>query len=389
MADTQEQPVEAQETKLESTAQPEPEATAPTSANTASNETGAAPAAFEVDVDLTSSDVGMYSSPVKKKKQGKTLSILGTNLSNKPATAGGQQPCSPSSGKMSKAIAHRYSYEVREADRNRKLGYLPMEKQSQFMPTGHDIARDMQTELSNVTNATGGAHLVSKGVGWDAIMGNDTFQKRLQFLQEYAKTGNFSEKYGEEGMYEGDFMHGMRHGKGKYEFRKEVYEGEWKWDQRHGRGTLKCSDGTSIKGDFQNGRPHGFATVVDQKGTVVYEGEFKDGKRHGLGRQLFDSGDMYDGGWQQGRLHDRGVYYFTNGDRLYGMWQEGTYHGVGVFHYADGSISRREYSNGTLMSVQDYEHATKRFGKVLTRGGMQKHTKDRDFPKEVFLLNAV
>lgn len=312
---------------------------------------------------------------------------MGSNLQQKHATGGGKTSANPTSSRTSSEIVRRYAAEVKEADRNRKQQYMPMDKQVQCMPAGLDIAKDMQAELQNLTSAVGGAHLVSKAAGWDALLGKESFQKRMQFLHEHARTGNFIEQYGVDGMYEGEFVHGMRHGKGRYEFREEVYDGDWKWDQRHGWGCLTCNDGNTMKGEWQNGKLHGFACVVDKKDTVIYEGEFHDGKRHGLGRQVFESGDMYDGGWQVGRLHDRGVYYFTNGDRLYGMWKEGIYDGVGVFHYADGSISRREYRDGLLMSVQDYEKETQRFGKTLTRDGMQKHTRDRDFPKDVFLLN--
>jgi len=326
-------------------------------------------------------------SPQESSRRQKPLSLLGASLSKKPATREGNND--PDSPKRSKSIVDRYAAEVRESDQARKIGYLPMQQQLQFTPAGLDVAKDLQAELGDLARAVGGAHNVSKAVGWDALLGNDKFQKRMQFLHEHSRTGHFVEQYGADGKYEGEFLHGMRHGKGRYEFKGEIYDGEWKWDNRHGLGLLNCNDGTTIEGEWQNGKPHGLGKVVDKKGTVVYEGEFKDGKRHGLGRQVFESGDMYDGGWQQGRLHDRGVYYFTNGDRLYGMWQEGVYHGVGVFHYADGSISRREYEKGLLKSVQDYEHSTTRFGKTLRKDGMQKHTRDRDFPKEVFLLNSV
>jgi hypothetical protein len=224
----QEQQIETQEASLQPAAleteelQPgrteEPQA-AVAAVDVSAEAEGAAAEAFEVDVELD-----LYQTPAqKKKKPGKLPSILGSNLSSAPPT-GQQQPCSPAAGKKSRAIASRYAYEVREADRSRKIGYLPMNQQLDIMPTGLDIARDMHTDLQSQFNASGGAHLVSKGVGWDAIMGNDAFQKRLQFLQEHSRTGTFIEQYGEDGMYEGDFMHGMRHGKGRYEFRKEVYD---------------------------------------------------------------------------------------------------------------------------------------------------------------------
>lgn len=292
---------------------------------------------------------------------------------------------------VSKNIANRYASEVKASDRSRKQNYKSMEQVVEVKPDGIDVARDMRRDINAMMNTplkTKGKTAIGGG-GWDSLFTNQTFQKQMQFLHDHARTGHFTEQYGADGWYEGEFLHGMRHGKGKHEFRDEVYEGEWKWDQRHGWGSMRNPDGTVIKGEWTQGKPGGFASVIDQKGTVVYEGEFKGGKRHGLGRQLFESGDMYDGGWQEGRLHDRGVYYFTNGDKLYGMWNKGIYDGVGVFHYADGSISRRAYKDGLLMSVQDYEHASQRFGKTLTREGMQKHTRDRDFPKDVFLLNCL
>lgn len=330
----------------------------------------------------------------------------------------------------SKSIAQRYAKEVREADIKRRQSYKPMEEQINYCPDGLDVARDLISEMTAATNSpraqtapkgssmafgatlsqpamtrtktAGGSaagaqmsehqRLFQVG-GWDSLFGNQKFQKRMQFLHEHARSGHFVEKWGEDGdgEYDGEFMYGMRHGKGKLTFKGEIYDGEWKWDQRHGMGDLSTEWGdgrVNIHGEWQNGKLNGFGTVKDDKDKVIYEGWFKDGKRHGLGRQVFKSGDMYDGGWQQGRLHDRGVYYFTNGDRLYGMWREGIYDGVGVFHYNDGSISRREYKEGLLMSVQDYDHSTQKFGKTLTRTGMMKHTADRDFPKEVFLLNT-
>lgn len=288
---------------------------------------------------------------------------------------------------VSNKICGRYHDAVKTSEQERKSLYVPLDQQDQIGPDERELARMVHDDLDTVLGRIGQGS--TKDKGWDTLVTSDSFQKRIQFLVGHARTGHFIEQYGTQGRYDGEFLYGMRHGKGSHEFRGEIYEGEWKWDYRHGWGTLSLGDGSKITGEWQSGKPHGFTTIIDTKGTVVYEGEFKEGKRHGLGRQLFESGDMYDGGWNQGRLHDRGVYYFTNGDKLYGMWREGLYDGIGVFHYSDGSISRRVYKDGLLMSVQDYEYSSQRFGKTLTRDGMQKHTRDKEFPKEVFLLNSV
>merc|ERR1712146_76978 len=200
-------------------------------------------------------------------------------------------------------------------------------------------------------------------------------------MGDHSKTGHFIEEYGEDGHFEGDFLCGFRHGRGKHVFRGRTYEGEWKWDKMEGHGTLTDPDNTIHKGEWKNSRQHGLGTIIDKDGRVIYEGEFKEGKRHGLGKQTFDNGDVYDGAWYEGMQHDRGVYHFANGDKFYGCWDKGVYHGVGVFHYSNGSISRRVYERGLLMSVQDYEIDTKKFSTALTREEMHKRTDDADFNK--------
>eukprot|EP00746_Dinoflagellata_sp_MGD_P163384 gnl/MRDRNA2_/MRDRNA2_91383_c0_seq1.p1 gnl/MRDRNA2_/MRDRNA2_91383_c0~~gnl/MRDRNA2_/MRDRNA2_91383_c0_seq1.p1 ORF type:complete len:350 (+),score=88.61 gnl/MRDRNA2_/MRDRNA2_91383_c0_seq1:84-1133(+) len=292
------------------------------------------------------------------------------------------KPHDKNSADLSNKILGKYSDSVKAAEAKRKSNFQPLFEGEGGIeePDQREVVMALKQDL----------HIQHQSQdGWDGLLENEMFQKRMQFLRDRAKTGQFIEQYGEEGYYQGDFLYGMRHGQGKHFFRSQVYEGEWKWDMRHGEGTLKEPDGSVCKGEWKEGRQHGFGIIKAPDDTVVYEGEFKDGKRHGLGRQLFDNGDRHDGGWCEGRLHDRGVYYFKEGHKFYGMWNKGVYDGVGVFHYADGSISRRVYHNGVLQSVQDFESSTQRFGKALTREGMQKHTSAKDFPKdhEIFCLH--
>lgn len=318
---------------------------------------------------------------------GMSLGRPGTNSKASPGSTMGYSLGSGNGLDLTSKITKRYAQDVKVAETEKRDQYVPLDQTGPVRPDEQDVARLMKSDLDRHQKSAGVAETSLDG--WDRMLNNETFQKQLQFLQAHARTGHFIESYGTDGRYEGEFLHGMRHGKGQHEFRGEVYDGEWKWDQRHGWGTLTLGDGSQTRGEWQSGKPHGFTSMIDAHGTITYEGEFKAGKRHGFGRQLFESGDMYDGGWKEGKLHDRGVYYFTNGDKLYGMWSMGLYDGIGVFHYADGSISRRTYKDGHLMSVQDYEASSQRFGKTLTRDGMQRHTRDKHFPKDIFLLNSV
>jgi hypothetical protein len=56
-----------------------------------------------------------------------------------------------------------------------------------------------------------------------------------------------------------------------------VYDGEWKDGVRHGQGKMK-----------------------DQSGE--YDGEWLDGKRHGQGVMKYSNGDVYDGKWQDNQF---------------------------------------------------------------------------------------
>jgi len=281
-------------------------------------------------------------------------------------------------------IAHKYGNSVREAEQRRMTNFMPLDQQVLVNPHELDVAMTVKADLDSALQQSGGAS--GRPDFWDKALTSEPFRKQLEFLNVHSRTGRFIEQYGTDGRYEGDFLYGMRHGKGTHEFRGEVYDGEWKWDQRHGWGTLTTRDGGQIKGNWQNGKPHGFVSIVDAAGKLVYEGEFKNGKRDGLGQQVFENGEVYTGGWKEGKLHDRGKYYWPGGTMYQGMWNEGQYDGVGIFHYANDSWSRRVYKQGLLISVQEYDHSSRNHGKTLSRDGMQKHTTDKDFPHDVFLL---
>lgn len=67
-----------------------------------------------------------------------------------------------------------------------------------------------------------------------------------------------------------------------------TYEGEK--DEKnypHGQGLLTYSDGSTIQGAFENGRPHGFAVmkIPDRR----YEGQFFKGAMHGPGTSYHPS----------------------------------------------------------------------------------------------------
>jgi hypothetical protein len=78
------------------------------------------------------------------------------------------------------------------------------------------------------------------------------------------------------GVYEGDFVDGVFHGKGKFTYHNyDVYEG-----------------------DYVNGKPHGKGKFTEAEN--VYEGDFAEGKRTGKGKLTFKHGSFYEGDFVDG-----------------------------------------------------------------------------------------
>ena len=80
------------------------------------------------------------------------------------------------------------------------------------------------------------------------------------------------------GVYQGEFQSGTRHGKGRYEWNSsgDIYDGEWN---------------TSVK--------NGFGKLFTAKENQWYEGMFKNGMKHGQGRVLMKDGvtQIHKGTW--------------------------------------------------------------------------------------------
>jgi radial spoke head protein 1 len=83
-------------------------------------------------------------------------------------------------------------------------------------------------------------------------------------------------------VYEGDFVDGQRHGKGKFTWQSGgggYYEGEFANNQLiYGKGMV-----TSFNGD-------------------VYTGEFKAGLKHGKGKMIYADGKIEEGNWERGEF---------------------------------------------------------------------------------------
>ncbi|MFJ7661910.1 AAA family ATPase [Lysinibacillus sp. NPDC097162] len=82
--------------------------------------------------------------------------------------------------------------------------------------------------------------------------------------------------------YEGYFFEDMKHGKGKVFSRQGELEaeGQFKEDVMTGKGTLYYANGqASYIGDLVNGEKHGRGDYYNEEGKIIYSGEFIHGER--------------------------------------------------------------------------------------------------------------
>merc|ERR1711963_1374024 len=129
-------------------------------------------------------------------------------------------------------------------------------------------------------------------------------------------------------MYDGDWVAGLREGKGKYLSKPTggKYEGEYVADLKEGSG----------KYTFANGD--------------TYDGQWKAGLRHGQGTYTWkEKNEKYSGAWEDGVKQGQGKFTYHNGDVFTGPYVAGNRHGPGELVKADGEVRSEEYKEGKLI----------------------------------------
>ena len=107
--------------------------------------------------------------------------------------------------------------------------------------------------------------------------------------------------------YEGDFVKGLRTGRGIYRFQDEAggavgskYDGEWKDNKMHGMGVYRWIDGRMYEGSYVHDKKHGYGVYRWADGRK-YEGKWENGKQHGRGKYLLLNGEVKVGDWVNGK----------------------------------------------------------------------------------------
>ena len=156
-----------------------------------------------------------------------------------------------------------------------------------------------------------------------------------------------------DGLYIGEFVDGVRQGKGKINFSNgNSYNGDWLDDKQTGFGTLYYKDGSKYIGDFVDGKSHGKGRITLVNGDF-YDGDWNVGSRTGYGSyQWADGNTRYVGEFDNGILNGKGVFYYADGREYDGEFVNGKYHGIGKLVSPDGEVLYDgEWDNGKRIEV--------------------------------------
>jgi hypothetical protein len=145
--------------------------------------------------------------------------------------------------------------------------------------------------------------------------------KALRLEQERQAEFEESIKELSNGVYEGAFLDGKRHGLGVRRYGNgDVYTGGWKAGKKNGHGTIKFADSSVYTGHFHEGYYHGQGELVSNRGHR-YVGQWVGGKREGHGVYTWPDGARYEGDYWDGKPHGHGTRDFASGARYVGEWQ--------------------------------------------------------------------
>ena len=176
------------------------------------------------------------------------------------------------------------------------------------------------------------------------MVGNACAQSNLPACQGSGPSG-WSNCFGEitvagQHTYRGDFLNGRKHGFGTMNVLAQGFEGD------------------KYVGEFKDGRFNGQATYTHANGNK-YVGEYKDGKRNGQGTffSLFDNqfkGDKQAGEYKDGRANGQGTYTHANGNKYVGEFKDGKPNGQGTYFYlAEGKSKGETYVGEFKDGIRD------------------------------------
>jgi hypothetical protein len=153
-------------------------------------------------------------------------------------------------------------------------------------------------------------------------------EEELPRFSQKEKNGTFTKIY-EEGKYVGEFVNGLKQGKG----------------------TFFYDNGDKYVGDFYNDNKEGFGIYYFNNGDK-YEGQYVNNQREGKGTYFYADGDKLVGTFKNNMAEGRGKFYYNDGDRYFGTYKADLKHGQGIYYYKDGSRYDGEFKKGKKMDME-------------------------------------
>jgi hypothetical protein len=145
-----------------------------------------------------------------------------------------------------------------------------------------------------------------------------------QCVSGNCQNGTGSYRYAGNIVYTGQFVNGVREGRGKIVLSNgNVYEGQFRQGQMHGEGTMHYPKGDRYVGQWANNKPNGRGTYYWGASKERYEGQFVDGEFAGQGTMFYPDGGTYTGLWKDSRKHGQGKITTPAGKIITGTWNMG------------------------------------------------------------------
>ena len=149
-------------------------------------------------------------------------------------------------------------------------------------------------------------------------------------------------------IYKGDFLNGLRHGKGKDEGDNMKYEGDFIKDKKCGKGKILFDSGDTYEGEFNDNKFNGYGHYIWAKNKNEYTGNYLNGKFHGEGRYQWGENEYYNGEYVNGIKEGEGELGFKDGKKFYVNFTNGKPNGIGIFQDQDGNRCEVEFINGKI-----------------------------------------
>jgi hypothetical protein len=117
----------------------------------------------------------------------------------------------------------------------------------------------------------------------------------------------------------------------------------------NGSGTYVYSNGFRFEGDFVNGMRDGRGLLTEPNGNS-YDGMWSNDEFNGQGTYKWSDGAKYVGEWKNGIQDGYGIYFYSNGDKYAGYFKNNKFQGKGTYTWANGESFTGSFENGEMMT---------------------------------------